>query len=307
MNKIIFFCFTLFGIQVLSAQQDAQFTQSLLNPSIVNPAYVASSNTFKISLLHRTQWINVEGRPITQTISLGSPLKNEQLALGFNVLNDQLGPSNEFYANVDMGYTLYLRDSRQFTFGLKAGAHLLSVDFSKLQIRDENDAELLQNIKGKIIPQFGVGILYQTEKSFIGVSIPDVLESKHVKSNKDLDFIAHERMNLYLTGGVAFDLNDYLKFQPSFQSKLLMGAPLQLDISGNFLWNEKLTIGSSYRLSSAVSGVIAYKLHSDVLIGIAYDYDLTDMSQLSPGSYEFVLKYENGSKRNRRLINPRFF
>lgn len=288
------------------AQQDAQFTQSLLNPNTVNPAFAAARNSFNISLLHRTQWINIEGRPLTQTLSVSSPLPNDKLSVGVNVLNDKIGPAQELYTNLDVAYTLFLRDYRQFSFGVKAGAHMLHVDFSKLNSQHPDDSELLQNIDNKIVPQFGFGLLYQTEKLFLGMSIPDLLETKHLKQNQT-DYIAKERMSLYFSGGYAFDIREGLQFQPSFQSKMLTGSPLQVDVAASFMWNEKFSAGVAYRLSSAVSGIVSYKVLPQLQVGVAYDYELTDMSQLTPGSYEFVLKFDNGNKTRKRLINPRFF
>lgn len=298
----------MFMVSITSvvAQQDAQFTQSALNPNIVNPAFAASRNALNISLLHRTQWMNIDGRPITQTLSVSSPLKNEKLAVGINLLNDKIGPSQEVYANVDLAYTIIMRDYRQFSFGVKAGAHLLNVNFSKLNIQSPNDTKLLSNINNKIIPQIGVGLLYQSEKHYLGLSIPDLLETKHY-DNSSKTFIAKERMNVYLCGGYLFEWSDAVKFQPSFQSKAVMGSPLQVDVAGNFLWNDRFSLGAAYRWSSAVSGLVSYRIIPDLVVGVAYDYELTDVAQLTPGSYEFIIKYDNLSKGNKRLLNPRFF
>ena len=51
-------------------------------------------------------------------------------------------------------------------------------------------------------------------------------------------------MNLYLIGGYVFDLSSNLKFKPAFLGKVVEGAPLQLDLSGNFLINEKFVLGA---------------------------------------------------------------
>jgi hypothetical protein len=43
-----------------------------------------------------------------------------------------------------------------------------------------------------------------------------------------------ERVNYYLTAGHVFDLDYNLKFKPAIMTKLVQGAPLQVDLSANF-------------------------------------------------------------------------
>ena len=59
------------------AQQLPQFTQYMFNTVSINPAYAGSRETLSIVGLHRSQWVGLEGGPTTQTLSLHSPLIND--------------------------------------------------------------------------------------------------------------------------------------------------------------------------------------------------------------------------------------
>jgi len=303
---LAFFIGILFSINT-QAQQDAQFSHYMFNPTSVNPAYAGYRDSFSFLLLHRSQWMKVDGMPTTQYFTVHSPLKNNQIGMGFNLVNDKLGPANEIYANADFSYSLRLKGSSSFTFGLKGGFHILNVDLNALQIQNENDTTLLETIDNKFLPQIGAGVLYRTSKLYLGMSIPNILESTHYDSTSS-NYIAKERINYYFSGGYFLSLNDHLKLQPAFQVKMLAGAPAQVDVSANLMFNDKLGLGAAYRLSSAVSGLVSYRLNKSLLVGIAYDYDTTKFSQISPGSYEFILRYEIADMRKvNRILNPRFF
>jgi hypothetical protein len=52
-----------------------------------------------------------------------------------------------------------------------------------------------------------------------------------------------EKINYYLIAGYVFDLSYDLKFKPALLTKLIDGAPLQVD--QNFMYNDKFTLWTS--------------------------------------------------------------
>lgn len=90
--------------------------------------------------------------------------------------------------------------------------------------------------------------------------------------------------------------------------KLVQGAPLQLDLTASFLFNEKLTLGVAYRWSAAVTGLVGFQLSEQVLIGFAYDRETTELGNaiFNDGSYELFIRLEFFNSYD-RIITPRFF
>lgn len=294
------------SINKTHAQQDAQFSHFMFNPTSVNPAYAGYRDALSIFLLHRSQWMNIEGMPTTQFFSVHSPLKYNKVGLGVNLLYDKIGPTTEIYTNADFSYTLSLKGNNKLSFGLKGGFHILNVDINKLKPKDDSDPTLLEAIDHKFLPQIGAGMLFRTNKLYLGMSVPNFIQSKHYDSSSN--YIAKELINYYFTGGYLISLNENLKMQPAFQFKMIEGAPVQFDISTNFMFKDKLSLGVSYRMSAAVSGLISYRLKKDLIIGLAYDYETTKLAQITPGSYEFILRYEIANLRKiNKFLNPRFF
>lgn len=301
----------LLGTLSSNAQQDPQYTQYMYNTQVVNPAYAGSRDVLSFGLLYRTQWVGLDGAPKTGTFTVNTPIGSlDNMGLGLSVVTDELGPSKESNINVDYSYSINTSETAELSFGLKAGIDFLDVDFTKLNIFDSNDPRFQNNVDNKVQPQIGAGVYYNTEKLYLGLSVPNFLTTKHFDEgslqNIDKETIAAERLHYFLIGGYVFDLSENLKFKPATLIKLVNGSPLQWDVSANFLIYEKFTVGASYRWSAALSALIGFQATDGIFIGFGYDYQTTDIEDYSDGSYELFLRFEVFN-RPEKLLTPRFF
>lgn len=293
---------------VLHAQQDAQFTQYMYNTININPAYAGSRQTMSVFALHRTQWVGLDGAPVTNTFSIHTPINESNIGLGLSIINDKIGPSDENNIAIDFSYSIPMSESYKLSFGLKASANLLNVDFSKLKYFT-GDTSFDSNIDNKFSPNIGVGVYLHSDNSYIGLSAPNLLETKHFDRYAGLgadSYLAKEKIHYYLIAGHVFDLNGMVKFKPSLQTKFVRGTPLQVDLSGNFLINEKFMAGIAYRWSAAVSAMVGFQATENWFIGYGYDLETTQLAHYNSGSHEIFLRYELFNKYN-RITSPRFF
>ncbi len=303
---LLFFLFTA----LLSAQQDAQYTQYMYNTMSVNPAYAGSRGHMSIAGLHRSQWVGLDGAPKTQTFNMHSPLGYSGVGLGFSVVNDQIGPTSETYFDLDFSYTIQLAQESRLSFGLKASGHLLDVRFSELNQDVSNpggpDPTLQQDIRNKFSPNIGGGVYYHTERFYAGLSVPRILETSHFDESSLTT--ANEQMNFYLITGYVLDLDAFWKFKPALLVKVAQGAPLQLDLSANFMYNDKFIMGLAYRWDAAFSALVGFQISPSFLVGLAYDREITELGQavFNDGSFEIILRYDF-IKVKGNVKSPRFF
>ncbi|MCL6267964.1 type IX secretion system membrane protein PorP/SprF [Flagellimonas myxillae] len=307
--------FLLIGItiQSLVAQQDAQYTQYMFNTLTVNPAYAGSRGQLSFAGLYRSQWIGLDGAPETFTINLHSPIRNSRLGYGISLVNDNIGDGvvQETYLDAVLSYTIDVALNAKLSFGLKAGGNMLSLDFNGLRNFDQ---EVVQqdNIDNQFNPNFGLGIYYHTDKFYAGVSAPNLLETEYFDNNSNdansVNFLSTERINFYLITGYVFDLNSDLQFKPALLTKAVGGAPLQVDISANFLYADKFYFGGAYRLDAAVSALAGFQITDQIMVGLAYDRETTELggTQFNDGSFELFLRLEL-LKAFQRTVSPRFF
>ncbi len=292
-------------------QQDSQYTQYMYNTQIINPAYAGARETLSIGLLGRTQWTGFEGSPQTLTFTANAPVGlYNSMGLGLSIVHDEIGPAIESNITVDYSYTIDVSRTGKLSFGLKGGVDLLDVDFSKLSVFDQSDPNFQNNIDQKLQPQVGAGLYFKTERFYAGLSVPNFLNSKHFDEsslqNGNTNSIAVERLHYFLILGHVFDLNRNLKFKPASLIKVVSGSPLQLDVSANFMFNEKFVFGTSYRWDASLSAMFGFQATKSIFAGLAYDYQSTDIETYSDGSYEVFLRFDIFHKSDKIMI-PRFF
>lgn len=285
-------------------QQEPQYTQYMYNPTVINPAYAGSKGYTSIYGLYRTQWVGLEGAPKTANISMNKPIEGSKLGYGVSVLSDKIGVSDETQISVDLAYTLFLQNDSRLAFGLKASGNFLNIDYTKLNQYNPGEQALQNNITNQFSPNIGVGFYYYNKKSYLGASVPMLLNTeKYDDINKTQ---VNQRYHVYLMGGRVYDLSYNLKFKPAFVSKIVAGAPLQLDVSTNFMFNEKFIIGAAYRWSASVSMLAGFQLNDNLFIGYGYDAETTRLSNYNSGSHEIFLQFDLFRKHS-KLETPRFF
>lgn len=303
MKKIVYSLLFLMSLSVV-AQQEPQYTQYMYNPSVINPGYAGSLGYGSLFSLYRTQWIGLEGAPKTLNLSYHQPLENTNLGLGGNIVHDEIGPSTTSNLSIDVSYTIAFANESRLAFGIKAGGQLLNIDYTKLNHYNPSDVSFKNNISNQFSPNIGVGLFYYNENSYLGLSVPMMLQTKMYDEFAYSE--ANRRQHFYLMGGKVFDLAYNLKFKPAFVAKMVAGSPLQVDFTGNFLIHEKFTVGLAYRWSAAVSALVGFKVSDRLSIGYGYDRETTRLANFNSGSHELFLQFDL-FKINQRIETPRFF
>ncbi|RWX00776.1 type IX secretion system membrane protein PorP/SprF [Flavobacterium cerinum] len=298
---LIFFILMAIGAK---AQQEPQYTQYMYNTLAVNPGYTGSPGFLEATLLHRSQWVGIDGAPRTQAFTIHSPVFNDKVGLGLSAVNDKLGPADEVYVDGNFSYTIPVSYNSKIAFGLKAGARVLNIDWSKGTYYQGGDPLLNTNINNKISPSVGAGIYYYTEKWYAGVSVPNFIRADYYDDIKEST--VSDRLHYYVIGGYVFDISDNLKFKPAVMGKIVSGAPITADFSANFLLYDKLTLGASYRWDDSVSALAGFQITRGLFIGYSYDYTVTEFNKYNDGSHEFILRFQLVPKAA-RIKSPRFF
>lgn len=303
-NRIIQVVVLFIGVFAF-AQQDPHYTQYMYNMSVINPAYAGSKENLSMGLLYRKQWVDIEDAPTTGTFFGHTPV-GKNVGMGLSFINDKIGPVEENNVYADFSYTLNLGGEHRLAFGLKTGLTLHNVDlFSDIYstLPDPNDPAFSENTSSTYF-NFGAGFFYYTNKYYLAFSVPNMLKSKH------LDFdgreFGSEVSHYFLTGGYVFDISQNVKFKPFFMLKSAIEAPTSLDLSTNFLFNEKFEIGATYRLEDSFGAMVNYAITPNVKLGYAYDHIVSDLNVTTPSSHEIILLFDLNFPK-KVSSSPRFF
>ena len=83
-------------------------------------------------------------------------------------------------------------------------------------------------------------------------------------------------------------------------------VPFKYDISANFIFIDKWTLGLSYRNNQVMSAMTGFQISNLLYLGYGYDFEVGDLVTNYDGTYEFFLRYEifDSTKRN---FSDKFF
>lgn len=311
MKKILFIISFFFYFINVSAQQDPEYTHYMYNMSVVNPAYAtgipAMLNT---GALYRTQWVGAVGAPKTFTFFGHTALSNK-IEVGLSLISDDIGDGakkeNNFYA--DFAYILELGGEHKLSLGMKAGFTSLQSNFNGFRFESGDvttDLAFSQNIN-VTKPNIGAGAYYFTDKYYVGLSVPNLLNSKHIEEKSGINAYGSEEMHAFLTAGYVFQLNDMFKLKPAFMSKFVTGSPIAVDVSANVLYNNKFELGVAYRINDSFSALMNINVVPNLRVGYSYDYTTSNLGQFNSGTHEIILLFDLDLLGKGYDKSPRFF
>jgi len=304
MKKYIFLLLMI--PMMASAQQDPQFTHYMYNTIYVNPAYAGSRDALTVGLLHRNQWIGLDGAPTSQTFYLHTPLRNKSLNVGFSAVNDRIGPITQTMFYGDFAYRFNLTENIRWSFGLKGGVKLFQPRITNLNTTQPDDPNIAGNgLENSVLPNIGFGTYLNSDKWYVGIGIPKMIESNIPTVDGDAREVTDKR-HYFFIGGLILPVSNSIKLKPTTQFKVVENAPSSLDITLEALFNDRFSVGVAHRLQDSFSVLAGFNVNEQFLAGVSWDFTTSELNQVNNGSLEFMLMYDFLFKDN-KLKSPRYF
>lgn len=299
---ILCFCFICLS-NSLMAQQEPMYSQYMFNMIQINPAYAGNRGLSQVIGLYRNQWISLEGAPTTMSLSWDMRSTQNNIGYGLQLYKDQLGVETTTGFKSYYSYRIQFENSN-LSFGLSAGVLHYNANLTDVETYIGGDPNFAENVNN-LLPTAGFGMLYATDKWYAGFSIPALLNSQIYTEN--FKFELNKYNNYFLTAGYIFEVSEAVKLKPSFLVKATKGSPFQFDLNMNAWIQNNFGIGVSYRVDDALVTMFELQIAPDFGIGYAYDYTLSNLKTFSKGTHELMLRYEFGSKRNQKVMSPRYY
>jgi len=297
--------FVLIGFKS-QAQTDPMFTQYMHNPVSINPAYAGSRGTLNFVAMNRLQWIGIEGAPRTLALSVNSPFLNYNVGVGLTVLRDEIGPTKQTGIYADYAYHLKLNDEVKLSFGVKGGVNLYDVNLLNLRGAQNDNVVAYDGISRLTLPNFGIGTYLYADNYYVGFSIPKILQNKLTTYNTTTSANNREVRNIFIAGGMVFNLSESFRLKPSSTIRITNGASISTELTAAFQFKNRLWFGGMYRIGDAIGALLKLDVTNQLSIG--YSYDLTQ-SQLRPytlGTHEIFISYDM-ALRSKNILSPRYF
>lgn len=294
----------------LMAQQAPMFTHYMYNTLSINPAYAGSRDALTFTGLHRSQWIDFKGAPMTQTLTVHSPIVSKNIGLGLALLNDRIGPVNNTSAFVSFAYKIKINTKSKLALGVSGGVNLLQANLTDLSLEQQNDPSFSTNIRSKWMGNFGVGAYYSRERFYAGVSSPNLLQNRYSSTNLANGSASegNEKRHYFLIVGGLINLTKNVGFKPTSLLKVTEAAPVQADVTASFIFNQKLLLGVMYRTGDALGALVGLNLSQQLHVGYSFDWSYgLRTPTYNTGSHELILRYDFIFSSKKQIFSPRYF
>lgn len=268
-----------------------------------NPAYTGHDEALTASTIYRNQWVGFEGAPETFQLAVHSPLKNENMGVGFQAAHDRIGAHATTSLSLLYAYRLRISDGSRLSFGLRATAENHQFNRNEIDYRDEGDAIGSQNSGSVWAPAFDFGVMISSERYFAGIEVNNLSQSKI----RDVEFSeARQYLHGRLIGGYLFHVSEKFSLKPNVLVRYASNAPVQFDINLNALIIERFWLGMGYRFNYGLLAMIQFRITDKLELGYAYDFATNHLRSQHSGSHELFLSYRfNLFKAN--FTSPRYF
>ncbi|MFH2142327.1 MAG: type IX secretion system membrane protein PorP/SprF [Bacteroidota bacterium] len=297
--RAIFFTYSFIIACVFSySQHYPVYSQYMFNGLAINPAYAGSREVLSIVASSRNQWAGFEGAPKTQFLSAHLPMMKNRIGLGFQIINDKTGLSNNTSLQFLYAYRI-LSGKGSLAIGLSGSVQFISNKWDKIKTHSPGDIVFESN-ESFSKPNFGTGLYYLRENFYMGLSSPYIL--KFNNSFFANDTLNYSHVNLLFYGGFIKKISPNFKLKPSYLLKLYPEYSTQLDISCLIVYNDVIWTGLSLRTSDAIVWILEYQLSNKFRFGYAHDFTFSSLNNYSKGANEIFLLYEFGNKTNAQGI-----
>lgn len=220
------------------AQQDPLYSQYMLNPLVINPAYSGLNNNLNFMAGYRTQWTGFDGHPQTINATAHTSLVNNKVGLGIVFMNDKIGNMTNTETNLTFAYKLNLNETT-FSFGMQAGFQNYRTDYSAINVFDQGDFAFTGGERGTRI-NMGAGAVLKSEKFFLGLSVPRLLPSTFENGGQQFELY---NQHFYLATAYVHYLNEHIRLKPSVLLRGVKGAPATVDVAFHVNFNAIHTAG----------------------------------------------------------------
>jgi len=276
------------------------FSQNTLVPSVsnyhltwttINPAFSGFRDAISVSSLYRSALFGSGLGPSDMQLNMHTPVGNSKVALGAVVAYNNIPDVQDMYSFMTTyAYRLYVGSGR-LAFGLSAGMYGVNGDLTNILLRDDpGDPAFPDDAYQRWFPNFGAGILYYTEKMFVGLSVPEFLSIP--KDGQGIGEAKFENYRFILSGAYLFDFSKAFRLKPSMMIDYNQASTSFKASINAGLMDSRVFIGGAYDYPNFAIALLNFQVSRQWLIGYAYTFNVGPVHKYLGGSHEVVLRWE---------------
>jgi type IX secretion system PorP/SprF family membrane protein len=281
------------------AQIDPVYTMYSLNPQVITPVQAGSTDSSEIIVMHRQQWLGIEGLP--KTFFLNGNFKwRKQSGLGFNAMFDQAGPVKITMLSGDFAYHTRLSKDWNLSGGIRMGLANVNLDFSGVRLVHDGDALFAEDRSMGMKMNVGWGVKISKQNGFfVSFSMPRILKYDFGDKSGAFKDVAY----LYTMLGNKIRVSDKVTLYPSVLARMASGVPLSWD--ANLLANlgGTLDVGLNYRNQESWGIRLGVQATKRTYIGYVYEMPTNLINKVSNQTHELAIRFFIPTNKNNLVEN----
>jgi type IX secretion system PorP/SprF family membrane protein len=263
-KNILLLLLLISGVKIY-AQQDPLYSQYMMNPLLINPAYSGITTDLNASVMYRKQWAGFEGSPVTMNANAHIALANNRMGAGIIILQDQIGTDKTIEVTATYGYHIKLNNDLTLSLGLQGGVINYQSDYDNLKI---NRADTKFSNISEWKPNIGSGLLLHNQRFMVGLSVPKLLKATSVGESVST---ALYNQHAYLFAGYVVQLSNRIKLKPWVLARTVSGAPISFDYAASLKVDDSYTLGLFTRNFSAYGFLAQINLGDTFRFGYVFE------------------------------------
>lgn len=310
MKKKLLILVLLLSTKVIFAQNQINMGQYMIHQPFMNPAAVGSYTKMTFAGFYRSQWTQFNGAPVTQGFNVIAPLKKLKHVVSLTAFHDVIGINNNTEISATYAFVSRIGRNSFLSFGLAGSVDLLKSDYNLLHTITPDDPLFVANTGVTPLPDFKFGMYFFRPKFYAGFAIPNLMNNKVIFTSNGASVggssFDPKDFHYHFHTGYSFTLNEKWDLNASTLLKQVTGAPLQIDLNAQLMYNELIGLGVSYRTSKEVIGILTYQISKELKLSYAFEYNTGLLGDYSNGSHEILVVYNLKPAKESVVSIPRF-
>lgn len=233
--------FSLHQKVIAQQQMENTMSQYYSNKMLWNAAYTGADGA-KIHVLQNRSWIGFDRAPILTSLS-GAFSFGKNGAAGVQVISDVAGILYRTYGVLNYAYKVKVAESKNIRLGISLTFNSYRLNSSQIDAEGMMDPLVANNINSKMTFDGNFGVVYETKKFDIGLSVFRLGNNMQSQNNQ-------ANLALAQLGGVykiQTPSNDKVSFQPIAMLRLYRTTPAVIDGGIQFAYNNMFHLMALYQ------------------------------------------------------------
>ena len=306
MNRriVLLATFCIVSVGSVFGQQDKLITHFMYDRMSLNPGStgLGMADGFCATTIYRNQWDKVNGAPNSAVFNVeGNLSRYFPGGIGISFYHDAIGFARQNNVLINYSFPLVIDDVGRLGIGVGIGIMNLGMSPNWVPPTNNPDASLPVGFASTNLDA-NFGIYFKSLNNWhVGVSSTHVPASVLEDNSSGFTHNFNTARHYYLMGGYKIPA---IGGSPGDLDINVMGRSdlikYSADINVRYIWDNKLYGGLTYRTSDAVAvmlGAQPFKMMNqgtamdNFTIGYSYDITINQLSSISQGSHEVLLKY----------------